>query len=147
MKKQPPTPKKPRGAPKGSANAEALKTPAERQEAYRLYCLHIGAGYMGNSFYEPVVEDTMQDYMKKYPAEFDLRLLAKARAKGRLVWEQVGFNGTVGKIKGFNAHSWGLNVKNRLGWKDRAEVGLDGPTRAVFKLKLGRQDLGDEKED
>jgi len=140
--KKPKPPKKPAGAPKGNNNAEALKTPKERADAFRLYCLHIAAGYASDSFYDPVCDDTMLDTIAKYPQELPAVELRKAKAKGRLVWEQIGFQGTIGKLKGFNAHSWKFNMQNRLGWKDRSEHGLDEPTRAVFKLKLGKQGLG-----
>ena len=140
-------PLKPEGAPKGNRNAEALKTPKERAEAYKLYCLHIAAGYAGSSFYEPVVEDTMQDCMKRYPQEFDGDILRKARAKGRLIWEQIGFQGTTGKLKGFNAFSWKFNMQNRLGWKDRVETGFDEQTRAVFRMKSARTLKVDEDEE
>lgn len=144
--KPPPKQKKPEGAPIGNKNAEKLTTPEERANAFRLYCLHLAAGFSGGSFYDPVLEDTMLAIVARYPAEFDLDDMRKARARGRLVWEQVGFNGTVGKIKGFNAHSWQLNMFNRLGWKNRQEVGFDKDTRAVFRLKMGK-DLERKDED
>lgn len=147
MKKKTPKPKKPRGAPLNNNNAEVLDTPTKRQAAFELYCIHIGAGYAANSFYEPVCDDTIDAMLIKYRDEFDLRKLKQAKNKGRLVWERIGLQGTIGKIKGFNAHSWGMNMKNRLGWKDRAEIGLDGPTRAVFKLRMGVKDLGAPKDD
>lgn len=129
------------GAPVGNRNAEKLKTPEERKEAYRLYCIHIAAGYSGNSFYEPVTEDTMLATISRYPNELDLDKLAKAKAQGRLVWEQIGFQGTIGKLKGFNAFSWKFNMQNRLGWKEKHETGFDKDTRAVFRLRMGK-DLG-----
>lgn len=147
MSKKPPRKQNKKiGAPKGNNNAEALKTPAERQEAFRLYCLHIAAGYAATSFYEPVCDDTIDDMLKRYPNEFNLKELRRARNKGRLVWEQIGLRGTIGKIKGFNAHSWKFNMQNRLGWKDRSETGFDKDTRAVFKLRMGK-DLGPTAED
>ncbi len=144
--KPPPAPKKPHGAQIGNRNAEVLRTPEARAEAYRLYCLHIAAGYAGSSFYDPVIEDIMQDTMKRYPDELDAGELSKARAKGRLVWEQIGFQGTIGKLKGFNAHSWKFNMQNRLGWKDRTETGLDKETRTIFTVRMGK-DIGGKDED
>lgn len=144
MKRKTPTTKKPCGAPHSNKNAEKFSTAAERAEAFRLYCLHIGAGYSGSSFYHPCVEETINNLMQRHPHEFDKELLAVARAKGRMLWEDIGKQGTVGKIRGFNSHSWKFNMQNRLGWKDRQEHGLDGPTRAVFKLKMGKKLDGDE---
>ena len=135
-----------KGAPIGNKNAEKFSTAAERQKAYRLYCMHLAAGYMGSSFYEPCVEDTVQSLMKKYPDEFDADLLRVARAKGRMYWEDVGNKGTIGKIKGFNAHSWKYNMANRLGWKDRSEHGFDDNTRAIFTMKSAK-DLSGVKPD
>lgn len=127
------------GAPVGNKNAEKFSTPAERQNAYQLYCIHLAAGYMGTSFYDPCVEETVQNLMKRYPDEFNVEQLRIARAKGRMFWEDVGNKGTIGKIKGFNAHSWKYNMANRLGWKDRSEHSLDAPTRAVFVMKMGKK--------
>lgn len=135
------------GAPKGNLNAEVLDTPAKRQDAFRLYCIHIGAGYSATSFYEPVCDDTIDAMLVKYKDEFDMSKLRQAKNKGRLVWERIGLKGTIGEIKNFNAHSWKFNMQNRLGWKDRSEHGLDGPTRAVFKLRMGLKDLGAPKDD
>lgn len=36
-------------------------------------------------------------------------------------WEDTGIDGTRGKIKGFNPHSWSFNMKNRFRWADRVE--------------------------
>ncbi len=137
-KRKTPTPKKPSGGQPKNKNAEKFGAAAERIEAFRLYCLHLAAGYSGSSFYEPCVEETIDNLKKKYPQDFDADLERRARAKGRMFWEDVGNKGTTGRIKGFNAHSWKFNMQNRLGWKDRSEHGLDAPTRAVFKLKMGK---------
>lgn len=146
-KRTPKPPKKPRpkpipptggGAPKGNRNAEKLATPDARADAFRKYCLHLAAGFSGGCFYEPVLEETILAMVARYPAEFDMDEMRRARARGRMYWEDVGNKGTVGKIRGFNAHAWKFNMQNRLGWKDRSEMGLDKETRAVFKLKMGK---------
>lgn len=134
-----PLPKKKEGPPFGSKNALKFHTAEERQEAYRLYCLHIAAGYAGSSFYEPCVEETIENLLKRHPEEFDLIELKRARARGRMLWEDIGKQGTIGKIKNFNANSWKLNMQNRLGWKDRTETGMDRETRAVFTLRMGKE--------
>lgn len=126
------------GAPEGNKHAERFPDSAARREAFRLYCLHIAAGYSGGSFYEPCVEDTINNLKKKYPEDFPDEPLQQARAKGRMFWEAVGKEGTIGKIKGFNSHAWKFNMQNRLGWKDKIETGLDAGMRAVFKMKMGK---------
>lgn len=138
------TPPKPTGAPKGNKNAERFATAAERQRAYELYCMHLAAGFSGGCFYEPCVEETIKNLMERYPTEFDKDLERRARAKGRMYWEDVGNKGTVGRIKGFNSHAWKFNMQNRLGWKDRTEHGLDEDTLDVFTLKMGKKLGGDE---
>lgn len=139
--------KKKGGPPKGSKNALKCKDVESRQEAYKAYCLHIAAGFSGASFHTPCVEDTIQNYMKKYPTEFDLNELSRAKAKGRHVWEDIGFRGTIGRLKGFNALSWKCNVYNRFGWKDRTEAGFDKDTRAIFTLRMGKKLSKEESDD
>ena len=48
-------------------------------------------------------------------------MIAKAKRKGKLFWEQVGIDGMMGKIKGFNAKVWNINIKNRYGWQENPE--------------------------
>jgi len=52
-------------------------------------------------------------------------MIAKAKRKGKLFWEQVGIDGMMGKIKGFNAKVWNINIKNRYGWKENPEHAND----------------------
>jgi hypothetical protein len=50
--------------------------------------------------------------------------------KSRLIWEKIGMNGTVGKIKNFNAASYIFNMKNRFGWRDSQPNEDDGEVKA-----------------
>jgi len=59
--------------------------------------------------------------MKKYPNDFPADGIAKAIRQGRLFWEQVGMDGMMGKIKGFNSKVWSFNFKNRFGWQENPE--------------------------
>lgn len=138
--------KKKGGAPKGSKNALKCKDVEARQEAFKAYCYHLSAGFSGSSFHTPCVEDTIKNYLRNYPKEFDLNALSRAKAMGRHVWEDIGKRGTMGALKGFNALSWKCNMFNRLGWKDRQEHGFDENMRAVFKVSMGR-DLGKPKDE
>ena len=137
------------GAPEGNNNAEKLPTPALRQAAFAAYCQHIASGFSDKAFHTPCTARTIDNMLKKYPDEFDLDALTAARAQGCHLWEQMGMAGAAGKLKNFNPSAWIFNMKNRLGWKDRQEIGLDKPTRAVFKMRMGK-DLSsnpDETED
>jgi hypothetical protein len=146
-KKAPPAAGKKEGAPFGSRNAAKLKTAEDRQAAYMAYCDHIAAGYSDKAFHTPCVARTIDNILKQYPQEFDLDLLVQARAKGCHFWEQMGMAGAMGKLKNFNAGSWVFNMKNRHGWKDRQEIGLDKNTRAVFRMKMGKDLKQNETEE
>lgn len=42
--------------------------------------------------------------------------------KCMLVWEKIGINGALGKIKNFNSASYIFNMKNRFGWRDKQDI-------------------------
>lgn len=109
----------------GNKNAEKFKTPAERQEAFRLFCDHMAAGYSAKSFHKPCVENTIYKMIKDHPEEFDHDALLMAKAEGCFVWESMGKLGTMGKLKGFNAASWWRTMQNKLGWQDKIGHGGD----------------------
>jgi hypothetical protein len=123
-----------------------FETPAERQAAFDKYCDHLAKGYSSAAFYDPCTSQTIDNLRKRHPTEFDEGKLKAARAQGVHLWETMGMAGAAGKLKNFNPSAWIFNVKNRLGWKDRQELGLDKPTRAVFKLKMGKT-MGDQQEE
>lgn len=134
------------GAPHGNHNARKFDTAEERQAAFQAYCFHIAAGFSSESFHTPCVDKTVKAMLAKYPDEFDLDALDRAKAIGRHVWEDIGMQGTIGKIPGFNATSWRVNMFNRLGWAERQEHGFDKDTRKVFKLAMGKK-LGTPKDE
>lgn len=106
----------------GNKFAERFKTPQERQEAFRLFCNHLGDGYSAKSFHFPCVENTIYNMMKAYPEEFDELLLNMAKAKSAYFWEHLGKLGIAGKIKDFNVAGWIWATKNRLSWVDKTQV-------------------------
>ncbi len=126
------------GAPDGNRFAAKFKTTEERQAAFSTYCAHIAKGYSDASFHNPCTVRTIMQMLKDFPEEFDDEALAIAKAKGIFRWEQIGRLGALGKVSNFNAASWIFNVKNRLGWKDKTEVGFDKDTRTVFRLNMGK---------
>lgn len=126
------------GAPEGNKNAAKFSTTEERQAAFSAYCVHIAKGYSQESFHNPCTIKTITAMLKAFPEEFDDEALAIAKAKGIFKWEQIGRLGALGRIPNFNASSWIFNVKNRLGWKDKSEMGFDKDARAVFRLSMGK---------
>ncbi len=119
-------------APLGNDYAMKFKTPEERQELCRKYCLHIEQGFSDASFIE-CDPDTIQRYIKDYAQDFPTDLIERAKRKRLLFWETVGIHGTIGipvevngkPYRGFNAKSWEFNMKNRFGWKDRTDITSD----------------------
>lgn len=119
------------GAPDGNSNAEKYKTPEERKALCAAWCTHLEQGFSKESF--PMCDpQTIREYAKKYPVDFDTDKMEQAERKGRLFWETVGRNGTFGKpivfngkeYNKFNAVSWQFNMMNRYPdkWKNRQDV-------------------------
>ena len=112
------------GAPPGNTNAMKWSTPEERKAACERLCKHLRSGLSLQSFVE-ADEDTIKRYMKDFPLDFGTAEVKEAIRASRLFWEMVGVNGTLGKIKNFNASSWKFNMANRHGWKENVQHGSD----------------------
>lgn len=64
---------------------------------------------------------TLRRYLEEFPVDFDTNAIDQAQRKRQLFWEKAGRDGTMGKIKGFNARSWQFNMGNRFCWKEKRE--------------------------
>lgn len=107
-------------APEGNDFAAKFKTPEERKQLCSEYIAHVESGLSDECFpaCDPV---TLKKYIQLYPVDFDTDAMIRAKRKRQLFWEEVGRDGTVGKIKGFNSKSWQFNMQNRFGWKEKRE--------------------------
>ena len=105
-------------APKNNNYAMKFKTVKERRELANRYSLHCEKG-LSNACFE-IDENTLQRYISEFPEDF--RTIKKARRKRQLFWEQMGIDGAMGLIDGFNATTWIFNMKNRFGWHDNKEI-------------------------
>lgn len=66
-----------------------------------------------------VHRDTLYEWCKKYPEFSDT--IKRGEAMSLLHWEEVGLDGMMGKIKGFNASIWIFTMKSRFGWSDNPQ--------------------------
>lgn len=140
-RERPSTPKKDRS---GYANrsdpnqtqAEKYRTPEDRAAVVDLYREHLAAGMSCGTFLECDYR-TVEKVINDHPKEFPPGTLERIKKLSLHFWEKIGIMGTAGKIKGFNAQSWGLNMRNRHGWDGDVPMGSDMPT--VIVLNLGKE--------
>lgn len=67
-----------------------------------------------------VSRDTLYHWESLYPRfSYTKRLAIDANL---LLWEKLGIAGMTGKIPGFNAPVWNVNMKNRHGWRERVQT-------------------------
>lgn len=114
-------------APIENDNARRYKTPEERQEMFASLCAHVFKGFSLKSFVE-CGENTITRYREEYPEDCPQSQLDEAYRGCRFFWEEIGIEGTVGRIKGFNPKSWEFNIKNRFPeeWQDKQTVDHSG---------------------
>lgn len=96
-------------------------TRERRQEAFSALCAHIAAGFSLESFPD-ADRKTIRYYAEQFPGDFPREKLEEAARRGLLEWEKIGKDGVRGDLAKFNASAWVFNMKNRAGWRDRAEV-------------------------
>lgn len=70
--------------------------------------------------------DSLYEWCKKYPEFSEAK--KEGTAQCLAVWEKIGMQGTLGKIKNFNTASWIFNMKNRFKWRDAVEVSTENIT-------------------
>lgn len=81
--------------------------------SYRSFAGAIGVSY-----------ETLYAWERKYKAFSDAK--AKGEAQNLIFWEKMGNAGTAGKLPGFNAAAWNINMKNRHDWREKKDVELSG---------------------
>jgi len=110
-------------APKKNNYNTKWKTAKERQDACKRFCDHLKQGLSFDCWAEADF-DTIKRYIKDFPEDFHPDLINLAKREAKTFWEKVGIDGTIGKIKGFNAKSWEFNLKNRYGWRDKYDADI-----------------------
>lgn len=63
-----------------------------------------------------VHRDTLYEWLAKHREFSDAKKRGEALSLRQ--WEQLGIDGMLGKVKGFNATIWIFNMKNRFRWRD-----------------------------
>lgn len=87
--------------------------------------------------------DSLYEWCKKYPEFSEAKKIGTA--KSREVWEMIGINGAVGKIKGFNVVAWIFNMKNRFGWRDQPDIELtDDDLQFTVNYSLKKKNKTDD---
>jgi hypothetical protein len=96
------------------------------------YSIEACAGLLG------VCKETVYTWLKEYPDFLDAK--NKGLQQSRLFWEKMAMEGMwSSKESGtFNSSVWIFNMKNRFGWKDRAEA--DIAALGSFTLKYNLDD-------
>ena len=110
-----------KGSNLGNNNAMKFKSSKDRKRLCAEYILHVRSGLSVECF--PLCDpQTLRKYVEQFPSDFDIGLMEQARRERIQYWETIGRDGTIGKIRGFNAKSWQFNMQNRAGWKERSAV-------------------------
>lgn len=65
-------------------------------------------------------KETLYRWFEEYP-EFS-NAKKEAMTKCRAFWEKIGIDSATGKNTKSNSTTWIFNMKNRFGWKDKAEI-------------------------
>lgn len=71
-----------------------------------------------------VTRDTLYQWERKYKAFSDAK--RHGLDANLLFWEKAGTAGMAGKLPGFNAACWNINMKNRHDWREKKDVELSG---------------------
>jgi hypothetical protein len=108
-------------APLDNKFALKYKTPEERQVLCRQYIEYIKTG-KSKEYFPPCSIQTFERYVKDFPQDFDTEKIEEAERRGLGRLEEIGFDGMMGKIKGFNPTTWIFVTKNRLGWRDKQDL-------------------------
>lgn len=79
--------------------------------------------------------DSLYEWVKVYPEFSEAKKIGMSKALE--VWEKIGMQGTIGKIRNFNTGSWIFNMKNRFRWADKIEVsGAENAIPILLNYKL-----------
>lgn len=123
-------------APIGNNFNQKYKTSEERQTLCKAYCDYIKQGY-SKSFFPECDYDTFEAYCAKFPEDFPTDIIKQAEREGMHALEKIGFESSLGQIKGFVPASWIFIVKKKLGWRDKSDVTSDGEKiNVIFDASL-----------
>lgn len=115
------------GAPKGSKNAQKLKTPDLKQEAYRQYCAHIASGIPQDAwcFDHPQLTltwETMEKYIREDPINFDPLKKQLARAESYKHWFGVLSDSAKGINEKASTASLQMIMRNKFKWDKQQHI-------------------------
>lgn len=114
------------GAPIGNQNAKKLVSPELRADAYEQYCLWIAQGNSKEAwtFKHPTLSltfKTMEKYIRENPIEFPSIHKEMAESESRKIWEDLGKQMMLGKIRGAQPAIYQMFMRNKFGW-DKPEA-------------------------
>ncbi len=120
----------------GNDNAAKAKTPEEMKFLFEKFCNHLRQGFSKDSFPDCDYR-TIETMIAENPSVLQADMMKQAKRHGRMFWESIGINGTIGMktakvngkeiaLKNFNALSWKFNMQNRYGWHDKQDVTSGG---------------------
>jgi len=119
-----PSPKKRRGAPKANKNACKITDKDLRQDAYKQLCKWIGEGksYKSYVYYAgevSVTGETIEEWARNNPIEFDPRKREIAHAMAYQWWENVLKESALGMNPHGNTATLQMIMRNKFGWDKR----------------------------
>lgn len=91
-----------------------------RKKLFKGLLQHVSAGYCIDSYPSLSVE-VINNCLKSYPLEWPQEELEEAKRRGKVFWESVGRDQSLGRCLG-NSRSWYYNMANRYGWRDKLDV-------------------------
>lgn len=85
---------------------------------------HMKKGFSFESFAAIVdcTRSTIYNWLEIHPEFSDAQ--SKGKMHSAMFWENMGINGAMGALDGFNASAWIFNMKNRHNWRDKTETEL-----------------------
>lgn len=96
------------------------ESPEARIKCFKLLCKHVREGKSLDCFSE-LGDESIREFMKLYPDEFNAVELKEAMRGGKEMWETIGHRQAVGTCLG-NSRSWYYNMANRYGWRDKLDI-------------------------
>ena len=77
---------------------------------------------------------TLYNWVQKYPEFLEAKKVGKTLEK--YFWEEMGVEGTTGRIPWFSSQAWKFNMENRAGWREKkdAKVASTGTVKLTYNL-------------
>lgn len=108
----------------GQALRERIESDSiERRKCFKRLLVHLKNGYSLDCFGD-ISNETIQEYTKKFPLEFNLDELVEAQRLAKLGWEEIGRRQSDGRCLG-NSRSWYYNMAHRYSWTDKAQLQVE----------------------